>query len=486
MHKALVIDVILDPLNLTDEQKQDIADTTQTNKDGISFSHMMPINTVIGRIVSNEGGQVAQTNMIILPWFSSHVMLPVKPGEIVNVIYDDYEGTGTVMPFWISRRHSPGTIEDVNFTHHDRLYDPTNNPSLFSLSAQEKTNSTVGGPTFPNGGGTDRTKTIEDDDNADEDVYERIKRNSAAYGLHETEPVPRFIKKPGDHVLQGSNNTLICLGQDRSGTINEEQDIKKFSGTIDMVAGRGRILPRPDSEEPLLTAPRVVTNSRGELETDKAPHRRGFKTNKNNPNEGNPDFINDAARLYVSMQTRADENFGLTLNKAGLDSGTSKSLPDLSGEGTFNRSHAVAKADHIRFVARNDEENGVAGTILLVREGQPNVDLGYIYIDEAGEIQIESEKIYLGEATGEKEPAILYTNYAQTINNLQQQIDHIQTVIASAWGAAVDSMGGPIVSLQSNAQLPKTGNLSRKQTVERNTNPKQHSLKTFNEPNPNR
>ena len=488
IHKALVIDVILDPLNLTDEQKQNIKDVTQSNKDGISLGDMMPANTVIGRIVSNEGGQVAQTNLIIMPWFSSHHMLPVKPGEIVNILYDDYENTGAQMPFWVSRRSSPGTIEDVNFTHHDRIYDPTQNPGQYALADRDKTGPDVGGPGFPNGAGTDRSKTIEDDDETGEDAYEAIKKNSEAYGLHETEPVPRFIKKPGDHVLQGSNNTLISLGQDRNGENDNEDNILKFSGTIDVVVGRGRFLPTSDDEEPTGTAPRVVTNSRGELETDKSPHRKGFTDRKNNPKEGNPDFENDAARLYVSMQTKADEKFGLTLNKEGQDAGTSLSLPDLTGEGTINRSHVIGKADHVRLIARNSEDPAIKGTILLIREGLPNVDLGYIYINEQGNIQLEGEKLYFGEGTGETEPNVMFTNYKQTILSLQAQIDKLTELIQTAFDAATGNIGAPIPSLKAvgSGKTIANANKANKTIVEDNTLDNQHSLKTFHEPNPNR
>ena len=484
VHKALVIDVILDPLNLTDEQKQNIKDVTQSSKDGISLGDMMPANTVIGRIVSNEGGQNAQTNIIIMPWFSSHQMLPVKPGEIVNIIYDDYENTGAQMPFWVTRRSSPGTVEDVNFTHHDRIYDPTQNPGQYALADRDKTGPDVGGPGFPNGAGTDRSKTIEDDDVTGEDAYESIKKNSEAYQLHTTEPVPRFIKKPGDHVLQGSNNTLISMGQDRNGENDNEDNIIKFSGTIDIVAGRGRIMPISDDEDPKFTAPRVVINSRGELETDKSPHRKGFTNRKSNPKEGNPDFDNDAARLYVSMQTKADEKFGLQLNS---DEGLK--LPSLTGEGTINRSHVVAKADHVRLIARNSDDPAIKGTILLVREGLANVDLGYMYIDEQGLIQLESEKLFLGQATTETEPNIMFTNYKETILALQAQIDMLAVTLQTQFAAALTTIPGKETAMAIVYKAPKlleTLNLPNKTIVEKNTADDQHSLKTFNEPNPNR
>lgn len=492
VHKALVLDVILDPFNLSAEQKKSISDFTQKNKELTGFAEMMPANTIIGRIVSNEGGSQPSANIIILPWHSSHLMLPVKPGEVVNVVYDDLQNTGASMPFWQTRRHSPGTIEDVNYTHHDRIYDATHNPENFELADRAKTLVNQDGPGFPNGGGTPRSRSIDHDDaDPTTDPYEQIKTQSTAYPLHVPEPVPRFKKKPGDLVLQGSNNTSVCLGEDRNGSISDPKNNKKFSGAIDMVAGRGRIMPIADLQTPIGTAPRVVTNSRGELETDKAPHRKGFGTRKDNPNEGNPDFATDAARVLVSMQTKADEEFGLVLNKAGVDAATSLNLPVLTGEGTMNRAHVVAKSDHARIIARNDPTNGIKGTVLIVREGLPNVDLGYLYINEAGEMQLEGEKLYFGEATGEAEPNLLFTNYKDTILALQNQIDTLTKLVETAMaGAAIPTppAPGPIVSL-SSVGIGKTitaANAADKATVSINTQPSQHSTKTFNEPNPTR
>ena len=225
-----------------------------------------------------------------------------------------------------------------------------------------------------------------------------------------------------------------------------------------------------------------------ELETDKAPHRKGFADRKNNPTEGNPDFENDAARLYVSMQTKADDQFGLILNTEGQDADSALALPDLSGEGTINRSHVVGKADHIRFVARNSEDPAIKGTVLLAREGQPNEDLGYFYIDEDGLIQIESEKIYMGEGTGETEPNVMYTNYEATITALQTQIDTLTSMVETAFAAAKGNIGASIpglVEVGGGATIT-AAIAANKAKVEANTKTDQHSLKIFNEPNPNR
>ena len=39
------------------------------------------------------------------------------------------------------------------------------------------------------------------------------------------EPVPRFTKRPGDFVIQGSNNTLISLGEERGWLVHHLDSI---------------------------------------------------------------------------------------------------------------------------------------------------------------------------------------------------------------------------------------------------------------------
>ena len=77
----------------------------------------------------------------------------------------------------------------------------------------------------------------------EDEAYENIVQSSRSYTQgFKGEPVPRFSKRSPDFVLQGSNNTLISLGTDRSsaeGTSISDSDKNEFSGTIDIVAGRG-------------------------------------------------------------------------------------------------------------------------------------------------------------------------------------------------------------------------------------------------------
>lgn len=477
LFKAVVLEVIADPFSLTEDEIESIAQTVNNPE----LADIMPINSIIAKIISTDSGQSVNPNTILFPFYQSHIMLPINPGEVVYVIYEDLKGLGNKIGHWITRIHSPKTVEDVNYTHHDRKYDVTMNPAQYSTLDKKNTNEQVIGPDFQNGGGTNETFSISVSKKG-ENPYDTIFKQSKTKNLITPEPVPRWKKRPSEMVLQGSNNTLICLGEDRISNIDNNNDSKGQAGTIDIVVGRGREMPKTDSDEPINNAPRIIKNSRGFFETDKAPYRRNFQK-KDNVNEGDPNFSTDASRLYISMQTNGDNNFGIEINSTD-----SLQLPQLPENGTFGKGFIVGKSDHIRFVARQDTEKNVNGTVLLIKEGEPDRNLGYFFIDENGNIQIEGPKIYSGKSTGETEPTVLYTNYQETINSLQNQINNLTSIIEQAFSSAIGNLGAPIPSLLTvgTSKTISSTNQTDKEKVLNNTKPEQHSLKQFNEPNPNR
>jgi hypothetical protein len=263
------------------------------------------------------------------------MMLPVKAGEHVWVFFEP--GKAKDYGFWITRIHEPRNVEDVNHTHADRKNHVASEVGTIDKFEGRTTKT----PSFNNGAlvetGTD-VKSISSTASmtGEVDVYEKLIKESDAGKLSQMEEVPRYKKRPGDYVLQGSNNTLIVLGTDRTGvaaeTIDDPQKGKiankkpdadqiEKSGTIDLVVGRGQN-PR--------TAPGVVENSLGRSETLK-------DVSQENENEGDPDFEFDLGRIYISMSSDADENFNVQLK------GISK---DEKGP------YGIIKVDHVRIIAR--------------------------------------------------------------------------------------------------------------------------------------
>lgn len=79
------------------------------------------------------------------------------------------------------------------------------------------------------------------------------------------------------------------------------------------------------------TAPKKIKNTLSNQETDK-------DLGKENIQEGDPDFEGDVGRFYLSMKTKADENFNVNI----------KGIPQDKGE----IAAGVIKVDHMRIIAR--------------------------------------------------------------------------------------------------------------------------------------
>ena len=484
LQRAVVMDVIYDPMVLSEEELDQIRRTVNNYE----LVDVMPVNSVIAKIVSDAGGLSATPHTILFPFYSSHMMLPIAPGEQIHVIYQDFQARGSKIGFWMSRIHGSRTVEDANYTHLDRRFEPLNNLAFWTTDDIKNIESSPP-PSFPNGGGTDQTRTVSLVDGR-EDPFADILVSSSAAKLITPEPVPRWNKRPQEFVIQASNNALICLGEDRSGPVsgalvqgdNPPIDQKGFSGTIDMVVGRGRIFPESIDDDPILTAPRTILNTRGTVETDKAPFRNADPAGgrkQGNPNEGNPDFVNDASRLYVSMQTRGDEKFGLTdltFNENTLPFGQPTNAAD---EGTLNRAYFAGKSDHIRMIARSDPDREIDGTIMIIREGAVtgSRDLAYIQVTRHG-IQIDAQKIYLGPGAmvnpdddenidfnsdeNGYEPYILWSKYNDTVVSLQKQIKDLDEKHSESIKALRDNvksiLSGMENAFSANACVPYSQN----------------------------
>lgn len=152
------------------------------------------------------------------------------------------------------------------------------------------------------------------------------------------ETVPRFTKRVGDQVIQGSNNTLLVLGTDRArngpasvddglGHVNAP-DGGRDAGAIHIVAGR---------------------RDAG----------------------GDPDMSADAAFIYVSMKSNVDGNLGLSGVEG--DAGVASTV--------------TLKADTVRLVVRDDLKISLDG--------------GSTYITLSKDrIVLEGKTIQLGKGAG--------------------------------------------------------------------------------------
>jgi hypothetical protein len=427
-YRAVVVEVLNDLAAIDDDKMSELKSSVVNPE----FLTNVPRNSTIVRIVSNARDRKNSSPIVCYPFTPPHFSLPAKAGEHVWVMFEN-AGVSTRLGYWLWRISEPDHVDDLNYTHSDRKFDKSGNLST-SEKATGGTNTTPG---FPNGGGTAASRTL-----VGAADYEKIVSESTSQKSFTPEPVPRYTKRAGDTVLQGSNNTLIVLGEDRTAGATKTDDEKKTgSGTIDFVVGRGRF-PPGEGEEPKLTAARVVENSRGELETDKNPAASGVE---GSDTEGNPDFVNDASRVYASMNTAGDANFGLEGSypeafKAKVDAKV----------GPF----VVVKSDEIRIIARKDEDNDINGSVRIVKEGKNGEDLAAFLMLPDGTVQIDGSVIYMGRTGGNgpgpsgSEPYIKFSEYKSQMEEFIGIVNSLMTVFTATFPIPdPPTTGGPSPSL---------------------------------------
>lgn len=373
---------------------------------------MAPPNSIVGVVVT-PGFEYDSTPKIFYPMFPPHLSFPVKPGETVWVVNpgrkDEFStpfgskktaqesavsGELTNAGFWICRIPSPAYADDLNFTHDDR------SRSYYYRDSQEpNVNLSDFPPDFSNGPYSDGRSPTLYDSSYD---FSNIRAKSLSNNLTSRESVPRFTKRPGDLVIQGSNNTLISLGEDRprseQGSNTQYRGKEKAGprvnpkeGTIDIVAGRGF---SPEGSANNQTA---VKNTLGQDETEKRTWARDTaKKRIVKVTEGDPDLIHDLSRIYVSMKTDGDKNFGF--DNASLLPDPGNALDPVDG-----KPYVVLKSNEIRILARqtrDGQEVKENGSIRIIKEGTRenghSVDQAVITFQPDGTIMIDGPKIVIG------------------------------------------------------------------------------------------
>ncbi len=386
--RVIVEEVIFDPAMLDDKRLDSLVKQYGLQND--HFLKTSPPNTIIGKRVLDSSSGAESGSQYFFPFFSSHLMMPVKAGEHVWVFYEP--GKGKEYGFWITRIHEPRSIEDTNHTHADRKHHVAANVGTIDKFEGKTTKI----PSFANGALVEKgseTKSIATTASSvgDVDVYEKMIKKSDAGKISDMEDVPRYKKRPGDLAVQGSNNTLIVLGTDRAGASAESEDDadlgkvakqkpkadqKGKAGSIDIVVGRGQ---NPK------TAPETVKNSIGNTETKK-------DITKENVDEGNPDLEFDLGRIYISMKSDVDENFNVQL----------KGFPK-EPVGPY----AVIKVDHVRIIARKTIKY-----LLQPTKDTPENECAGIVIKDGNIIFVPSDSGYIKLGSEDASAAILCTEKA--------------------------------------------------------------------------
>lgn len=558
--RAIVVEVLYDPSVFPDEDMEELKSLVSAPE----LIQSAPRNSIIARVITAgadkksadategvteeeqqkaeesaeqvaEKEKIGKVGVLAYPFFPPHLCMPLKPGEQVWLVTESADVPSKIM-YWMCRITEADHVDDVNYTHGDRKF----SGSLAAKTSKEKADTASGSTSsseaassssasgqaegekksfdqnedglddrifgFPNGTGEDAGYTLDG-----EFTYEEIVNVSEAYRQFRTQDVPRYTKRPGDLVIQGSNNTLICLGEERGWTKDDEPGDSETSnategddaieekkggswGTIDIVAGRGRYnwrmlgeeVDTATSEDPYPPAARVIKNSVDKdngreqwVEVNKNPQEsdNAEVNRKDNPTEGDPDYFGDAARIIVAHSTNADERFSISSagetipSPLGADSFGSYDFVNKEGE---NPSFVIAKSDEVRIIARRlskdepvDGAPEINGSIRLIKEGEPDEDLATIMLLPDGTVQITGSKIVIGRTADDGgagdgpedvdsnlQPYVKYQQLEDllttTMENIQSFCDTLLTHVTPGYGAPSPQINSAANALKSN------------------------------------
>lgn len=328
---------------------------------------VVPRNTIIAKplYASDMGNNdEAMRPMFLYPFFPSHLSFPCKPGEHVWAMFESLTEIKS-LGYWLCRIVGPDHIDDVNFSPATREYDETFSKDS-STRQQPGQNSTISKPRYHFKNGVYRQAGPGDDGSPMgqiidtttsyilpsvlgsstniSDLYEDILTQSAGSKEILLEPIPRYKKKPGDVVLEGSNNSLIILGIEDSALSNENYNNSIGAGNIDLVAGRGST---PE------TLGKIVDNDLNRKEIDKF-------YDSLQPDEGKPDYANDRSRILISQRTKTNEGFGLRGYNEGPFVPSSPSRPRMV-DSEQGDAAVIIKSDKVKIIARSDIQFIVQG-----------------------------------------------------------------------------------------------------------------------------
>lgn len=456
--RYVVIDTIFDPTIVDDNKAMYYQQSLGVSN--YHYAKVLPRNSIVARpIITGEPGSdvTSSTAMFLFPFFPSTLAMPCQPGEHVWVIFENPNVLTNDLGYWVCRITEPGFVDDVNHTHSPRALDPT-----FFTSTKDAFNGTTALKyEFRNGrvqvvDGARYTDAETATIDGPEDVYETLISSTDASHVITYEPVPRFRKRAGDMALEGSNNTLIVLGKDRSGKaadviIDDSKlpivsgtpisDVQSSAGAIDIVAGRGQteFTGGKHVESSLIT---------GEPTGFK---EIGKSTEELVPNEGDPDFINDRSRMYVAQKTYVDSNLSLGTFNAEFSAGKLQGASvrgDITDAmlGTDADGAIVVKSDKLRLIARSDVEILVSGIAERDIEGRiiasTNTD-GYaaIVIKANGDIVLRPAKNgYIKLGGDDATRGIMCTDEdVSTVNGIVQGKPLITTMGGQVCGSTGDA-----------------------------------------------
>ena len=208
-----------------------------------------------------------------------------------------------------------------------------------------------------------------------DDKYKSGKYGAGIFGDTMTEACPNYIESPCEWVKQHGNSWIV-LGRDRpasraSGYAGQGHT---QASAIDIVVGRG---------DPVTTSDTNV----------------------------DPDFSNDAARIYISQKTDLDINFGITPNPATPDNPWQAVRSQLKSRSV---SGIGIKADAVRII-------GDMGIKLVTRTSATN--------SKGGAIAPNGIELIANNNDTDLQPMIKGKNMVEALAGLEQKVNELSSLV---------------------------------------------------------
>lgn len=430
--------------------------------------------------------EISQPKIIFcFPLHSLHFSLPVKPGEFVwyfsnNETFSSESIFDSIQNYWVSKICGSALSEDVNYSILERDYliidenlnkeNVSYNQSTFSGIQEDNSDRNLkeNFMNIPDYGKNENFSTLYPDVFSSSDVFSL--NNSDSFSIR---PIPRYFSKKHEVSIQGSNNSLLNLTNEkefgsidlvsgRLGLIDYKDEVKESERFVisNVKSGLNGIL-NPDDTIIYGRNYNIITNTNGEKELFKGTKyyfgSAGFNYNNNNK-ETEIDYDYDSSRIKIT-ESGFDPNiafnnitmmFSTVLKKEDFspltDEITSKdfniseisSFNDLNNNSNDDDSESyipfyppsiLIKSTDVVIAAREElidsEDRAIdAGSITIVKSSLDPINESSINLDRKGNIHLSGKNISIGNFINELVVKDLI-NYDDIFTSEEDVIDNI-------------------------------------------------------------
>tara|TARA_Y100000591_G_scaffold231380_1_gene202291 strand:- start:2673 stop:4598 length:1926 start_codon:yes stop_codon:yes gene_type:complete len=427
----------------------------------IKFLSLLPNQTIFSKTVATSASDVS-AYYISLPFFSSHVKMPIKEGEYIWVYPYDTKMSNyssySINSYWVSRIHGLNHTEDVNFTFNDRDIDVSmflNNLSEQLVEEENITKKARQKKLFRNHKKSVFNTIIQPKISFGDQTFE-LDENESRYlnnnlFSYPNNCVPQIANPADDLILQGSNSTVLKMSttnysngsytRNNSGRgeiilasgIGQKTETNVTVKSGNFSESDGTVMPGDSysleiSENNALPV-KLIYNNLGFSENIKNHNLYSFEEiGFNYSNQGASSLRDDSSKIVISEMANYDnsinQNFNTFLNLSFFEEEKTNSevnaglmdIKDVREDKKFNINNFKPESSSI-----NDSDMPSISMIsnnigILSRFGEGSINLSkeyysneaaqslnaFVRIDEEGNVYIDGDRIFIGSSMLEK------------------------------------------------------------------------------------